>query len=92
MKRWFTASNLPMTLMVSGLALNVIDIATTPTGTTTGGKLFGPGGALKAVNDALPVVYVPGTKSEAYVNGVPLNLGGYMIVAGLIWWLIRRFA
>lgn len=92
MKRWFSMSNMPMTLMVSGLALNLIDIATTPTGTTTGGKVFGAGGALKAVNDALPTVYVPGTKSDIYPSGVPLNLGGYLIAAGLIWWLIRRFS
>jgi len=91
-KQWFSMSRLPITLIVGGLAVNLIDIATTPAGTSAGGKLFGTAGLLKGVNSALPAIYVPGTKSDTFPKGVPLNLGGYMIAVGVIWWLIRKFA
>ncbi len=90
MKAWFSQRNLPMTLVVAGIGLNLIDVLT---GTAaTGGRLYGPQGILRGANDALPRITVPGTRglSATYPEGLPLGLGGYLIVIGLVWMLVRR--
>ena len=84
--KYFNMQHLPWTLIVLGLAMNVIELATTPaTNKAGGGKLFGATGYLKGVNDSLPVVQIPGTTSN-------INLGGYTLLVGLVWLLARKFA
>jgi hypothetical protein len=78
MKSWFTQANLPVTLIVIGLILNGID-------TVTDQKVFGPNGWLAPVNDPLPDVNVPGTS-------LPINLGGWLVITGAIWLLVKRFS
>lgn len=84
MKKYFSVSHLPWTLIVVGLGLNIIELATTPTtNKANGGKLFGTTGWLKGVNDSLPKVQVPGTTTN-------VNLGGWLLFAGLLWLLVRK--
>lgn len=62
-------------LIVAGIATNVID-------TFSDGALFGPEGALKVINDPLPKVNIPGTS-------IPLNVAGWVTVAGLALLLVQ---
>lgn len=74
--------DLPGILMVSGLALAVIEELTYKSG--AGGMLFGSSGYLKGLNDMLPVWTIPGTKtvSVRYPNGYPINLSGWLLLIG----------
>jgi hypothetical protein len=75
--KWFTMSNLPVTLLVIGLALNGIDVA-------MDGVLFGSQGKLKGLNDALPQTTIPGTE-------IPINLGGWLVIVGASWFLGKKY-
>jgi len=88
----FGGKNLPYTLMGVGLLMNAVDIATGSAG--SGGKLYGPQGWLRQVNDMLPKVTVPGTKgvTSIYPEGIPVALGGWLFLAGLILLLWRKYA
>ena len=82
--KYFNMKHLPWTLIVLGLAANIIELATTSsTNKAAGGKLFGTTGVLKGVNDSLPKVQVPGTTQN-------INLGGYVLLAGVIWLIARK--
>lgn len=84
MKKWFSMGKLPMTLIVVGLGLNVVEIATTPaTSGASGGKLFGTTGILKSVNGMLPAMNLPG-------SAMPINIGGWMVIIGVVWLIIRK--
>lgn len=83
--------NMPYTLIATGLILNAIDIATGSAG--TGGRLYGPNGILRGVNAALPQITVPGTKgvTSVYPEGIPVGIGGWLVIAGVVWLILRRF-
>lgn len=62
-------------LIVAGIATNIVD-------TFSDGALFGSDGALKAINDPLPKVNIPGTS-------IPINIAGWVTVAGLALLLVQ---
>jgi hypothetical protein len=73
----------PSYLIIAGLALNLIDLMTAKSD-GTGGAVFGANGFLAGVNNALPQVKVP-------YFGTPINLGGWLIIAGAGWWAYREY-
>jgi len=91
MKEWFSQKNLPVTLIVIGASLNFIDVVT-GSAAAGGGRLYGTQGYLRSINNALPQIKVPGTAglSSTYPDGLPLALGGYLVVIGAVWLLLRR--
>ena len=75
--------NLPMTLLIAGLALNAIDTLTSK-GEGQGGVLFNStDGFLKWVDSSLGDNKLPGTE-------IRINLGGYLIAIGGIWLIGRE--
>lgn len=71
----------PEYLIIAGLALNLVDVVTAKQG--QGGILFGPTGWLRMIDEKLPHPTVPGT-------AIQLNLGGWLIVVGAGWWVVRK--
>lgn len=63
-------------LMVAGLALQVVDVA-------TDGKLFGTGGVLAGIDQAVPKLTLP------WPPGVQTNVAFWVIVAGALIYFTR---
>ena len=78
----FSMRNLPMTLLIAGLAMNALDVLTAKG--DGGGILFNStDGFLKGVDSSLPNTNLPGTS-------IRINLGGYLIAIGGLWLLGRE--
>lgn len=78
----FSMRNLPMTLLIAGLAMNALDVLTAKG--DGGGILFNStDGFLKGIDMSLPNMDLPGTS-------IRVNLGGYLIAAGGLWLLGRE--
>ena len=78
----FSMRNLPMTLVIIGLAMNALDVLTAKA--DGGGILFNStDGFLAGLDSSLPNVNLPGTS-------VRVNLGGYLIAIGGLWLLGRE--
>jgi hypothetical protein len=72
------------TLIAIGLALQVLDLATSKNG--TGGVVFGDSGFLKPVDDKIPKLTLFRTNAGA----VQTNMAFWLIVAGVLFLLIKR--
>lgn len=64
-------------LMIAGLSLQLVDVATS-------GKLFGAGGWLAGIDAAVPKLTLP------WPAGVQTNVAFWLIVAGAGIWLAKR--
>lgn len=71
------SQKLGVQLMVAGLALQIIDVATQ-------GKVFGAGGWLAGVDSAVPKITLP------WPAGVQTNIAFWLIAGGAVMYLAKR--
>jgi hypothetical protein len=72
------------TLIAVGLALQVLDLATSKNG--TGGVVFGNNGFLKPIDDKVPKLTLFRTDAGA----VQTNMAFWLILAGVLFLLLKR--
>lgn len=78
----FSMRNLPMTLLIAGIAVNALDTLTAKNG--GGGILFNStDGFLKGIDSVLGDTMLPGTS-------IRINLGGYLVLIGALWLIGRE--
>jgi len=67
-------------LIVAGLGLNLVEYFTRKD--TTGGVIFGSSGILTPINSKMP---------QLPLGRLPANIATWLLLAGLIWFGVRRF-
>jgi hypothetical protein len=72
------------TLIAIGLALQVLDLATSKNG--TGGVVFGDSGFLKAVDDRIPKL----TLFRTDTGEVQTNMAFWLIAVGVLFLILKR--
>ncbi len=73
--------NTVQVLIVMGLVLNMVDLGTDEE--EQGGIVFGSKGFLTPANDALPDINLP-------IVGSRINIGGWLIIFGLLLFALKK--
>jgi hypothetical protein len=81
-KSYFQGSKLPVTLIVLGVGVNVVDnVIAGSTGSTTGGPIFGQNAPLGGIDRAIGFD----------IMGVHVSPAGEVALIGLLLWLWMKF-